>query len=74
MMLGELIDELEQFDPEKLLPHGFKNPHSYRGFYDCVTFEPCQRVTKGLFDKPLYGYWRSEPGFLTEADIPLLTE
>jgi hypothetical protein len=32
-------------DTSKVLPLGFSNPHSYRGYYDDVAFEPTKNVT-----------------------------
>lgn len=45
MTLGELIDTLELADPALVLPLGFGNPHSYRGYYDELAFEPKEHVT-----------------------------
>jgi len=45
MSLGELIAALEAADPRLVLPHGFHNPHSYRGYYEQLAFEPAQNVT-----------------------------
>lgn len=45
MYLGDLIDRLKAEDPNKGVPLGFKNPHSYRGYYDCLAFEPAENVT-----------------------------
>jgi hypothetical protein len=45
MTLGELIAALEAADPTKVVPHGFTNPHSYRGYYDQLAFEPARNVT-----------------------------
>ena len=44
-MLGELIKWLEQQDGEKVVPHGFGKPGSYRGYYEDVAFEPAQNVS-----------------------------
>lgn len=41
-MLMELIERLEKEDPKKTLARGFDNPHSYRGYYDQLAFEPCE--------------------------------
>jgi hypothetical protein len=43
--LAELIAALEAEDPRKVLPRGFNNPHSYRGYYDELAFEPATNVT-----------------------------
>lgn len=51
MTLGELIaaleEALETADPEMVVPVGFANPHSYRGYYDELAFEPAVGVTVG---------------------------
>lgn len=39
-MLGQLIERLKKEDPAKVVRHGFHNPHSYRGYYEDVAFEP----------------------------------
>lgn len=45
MMLYELIELLEQYDPHRVVPMGFSNPHSYRGDYGQLAFEPTANVT-----------------------------
>ncbi len=45
MELGELITALEQADARLVVPSGFTNPHSYRGYYDELAFEPAANVT-----------------------------
>lgn len=47
MTLEELITALEAEDPNLVLPLGFTNPHSYRGYYYELAFEPAQNVTVG---------------------------
>lgn len=47
MTLDELIAALEAEDPARRLPLGFSHPHSYRGFYDELAFEPTANVTVG---------------------------
>lgn len=47
MTLSELIGALETADPGLVLPLGFSNPHSYRGFYTDLAFEPTANVTVG---------------------------
>lgn len=47
MSLDELIAALERLDPELVVPFGFHNPHSYRGYYDELAFEPAENVTVG---------------------------
>ena len=45
MTLEELITELEKEDCNKVCRIGFNNPHSYRGYYDELAFEPTENVT-----------------------------
>lgn len=40
MNLGRLIEELEKMPQEGIVSHGFHNPHSYRGYYAELAFEP----------------------------------
>jgi hypothetical protein len=47
MELIELITTLEAADPDLVLPDGFTNPHSYRGFYEQLAFEPAENVRVG---------------------------
>lgn len=44
MTLGDLIARLEAADPDRVVPLGFANPHSYRGWYDELAFEPAEHV------------------------------
>lgn len=45
--LGGLISRLEREDPNRVLPLGFANPHSYRGYYSELAFEPVPRIRIG---------------------------
>ena len=45
MNLKELIEQLEKEDLEEVVFYGFKEPHSYRGYYDELAFEPSTNVT-----------------------------
>lgn len=47
MTLGMLIEELRKHDRNKVVRHGFANPHSYRGYYHDLAFEPKVHVTIG---------------------------
>lgn len=47
MTLGELINFLKEKDKNKVVPLGFHNPHSYRGYYVCLAFEPTTNITIG---------------------------
>ena len=51
MILEELIAFLEQQDPALVLPEGFHRPHSYRGYYEELAFEPAQNITVGAMLK-----------------------
>jgi hypothetical protein len=44
MKLGELIRFLGLFESDRQCTHGFCNPHSYRGFYNKLAFEPCDSM------------------------------
>lgn len=45
-MLGQLIEILEEeADPARVVPHGFANAHSYRGYYHELAVEPAENVT-----------------------------
>lgn len=45
MQLGELITRLEAANPDQIVAHGFHNPHSYRGDYYDLAFEPTADIT-----------------------------
>ncbi|MFE3123708.1 hypothetical protein ACFXHD_09835 [Streptomyces hydrogenans] len=47
MTLEELIATLEAADPTLVLPYGFTNPHSYRGYYHELAFEPATDIMVG---------------------------
>lgn len=47
MDLGQLITRLAGEHPDQVVPIGFANPHSYRGFYHELAFEPAPTVTVG---------------------------
>lgn len=47
MTLDELIAALAAEDPSLVLPLGFSHPHSYRGIYSDLAFEPTRDVTVG---------------------------
>lgn len=47
MRLEDLIDELEKYDLENVVRFGFANPHSYRGYYHELAFEPANNVSVG---------------------------
>jgi hypothetical protein len=45
MNLGDLITTLKAADPNQVVHHGFHNPHSYRGDYYDLAFEPATDIT-----------------------------
>lgn len=47
MHLKKLIAFLEQQNQEKIVRFGFNNPHSYRGIYAELAFEPAENITVG---------------------------
>lgn len=47
MNLQELIATLEKHDPAKTVRMGFSDPHSYRGDYSELAFEPKEHTTVG---------------------------
>jgi hypothetical protein len=47
MMLRDLILSLRAQPADKRLKLGFANPHSYRGYYNELAFEPKKDVTVG---------------------------
>lgn len=44
MILMKLIDVLKHADQDAVVRQGFYNPHSYRGYYNDVAFEPLENV------------------------------
>jgi len=47
LTLGGIIAALEAEDPARILPYGFNEPHSYRGHYEELAFEPAENITVG---------------------------
>lgn len=47
MELSDLIDRLKQLPQDRVIAHGFDNPHSWRGDYSQLAFEPADHVTVG---------------------------
>lgn len=47
MTLKDIIEALEAEDPNRILPVGFNSPHSYRGYYDQLGFEPATDISIG---------------------------
>lgn len=62
--LGKVIETLKSLPPDLVLPVGLSNPHSYRGYYEQLAFEPkenvsveeCLKVAKSCVDKTFTGY------------------
>lgn len=47
MTLGQLINALKNINPDVRVEHGFGEPHSWRGSYFELSFEPVQDTTIG---------------------------
>ena len=47
VQLGELIEFLEEQDPNKIVKYGFGNHACHKGSYGDVAFEPEENVTFG---------------------------
>lgn len=47
MVLEDLIAFLAARDPAIVVPLGFHEPHSYRGYYEQLAFEPLENTTVG---------------------------
>jgi hypothetical protein len=47
MYLLNLIEFLQARDPSQTVRIGFGKPHSYRGYYDELAFEPVRDTTVG---------------------------
>jgi len=62
--LKELIKELENMNQEGVVPFGFGEPDSYRGYYSELAFEPLENAkicdmlehAKSALDKKFTGY------------------
>ena len=44
MNLKELIERLEAVNPDHICKEGFGKPHSYRGYYEQIAFDPASNV------------------------------
>lgn len=51
MYLEKLIAFLETRDPTIVVLLGFHAPHSYRGFYEQLAFEPLENTTIGIWSE-----------------------
>ena len=62
--LGALIRYLESLPPDQSVAEGFGHPHSYRGYYEDLAFEPVSGTTvqemldaaRSAFGKTFHGY------------------
>jgi hypothetical protein len=45
--LGDVISHLESLPADMVVEHGFGDPHSYRGYYEDLSFEPIDNTTVG---------------------------
>ena len=43
MTLGQLVAFLRELPEAAMASPGFGRPHSYRGYYECVAFEPDEK-------------------------------
>jgi len=80
MTLGEYIEKLKTLDPEKKVPIGLGGPHSWRGRYDELAFEPVKDTTvKEMLEaaeSALNSYqhgWKGGDYFMTE-ETPIHVE
>ena len=57
MDLDTYIEILQGFDPETILSIGLSNPHSWRGSYDELAFEPVENITvKQMLEAAMEAY------------------
>ena len=62
--LGSLIEELTRYNPFNKVRFGIHAPHSYRGYYEHIAFEPTTEMTieeilnvaKSVLDEMFEGY------------------
>jgi hypothetical protein len=47
MYLKELIEQLSAMHPDLVIEFGFRSPHSHRGSYEQLAFEPARNVSIG---------------------------
>ena len=81
MNLGDIITTLEAADPNQVVRHGFHNPHSYRGDYYDLAFEPAENITVADMLEAArsavgatYEGWKGGEFRMTEADWCWLSE
>jgi hypothetical protein len=62
--LGDLIERLGELPHDRTPPIGFGNPHSYRGYYADVAFEPVRGVSFGqMHEAASMAYGRTMTGY-----------
>ena len=44
MELQDVVTELKKHNKDKIIKNGFHEPHSYRGIYEDVSFEPTENI------------------------------
>jgi len=74
MTLGKLIDVLESMD--RTTPVNLGDPHSYRGYYSDLAFQPCEATVQDLLNdcrsamgRVFYGYKGGE--FVMHQNTPV---
>lgn len=78
--LGDYITYLSQLDPSTKVPLGLGNPHSWRGSYDEIAFEPVANTTVAkMLDEATSACGRCFAGwkggeYLMTADTPINIE
>lgn len=81
MILKDLIKKLEECNPNTVIKLGFDNPHSYRGDYNQLSFEPKEncRVGDMLNDAKLalnssFDGWKGGTYFMDDYTIVNLSK
>ena len=70
MRLRQLIKILKDENLDKVLKLGFCNPHSYRGYYEQLAFEPSQNVRVGdMLDAALDACGKTFTGSYIACDL-----
>ena len=64
MYLYELIFKLESMDSDRIIINGFGKPHSDRGYYDDLAFDPVEETTIGaMLNFAIYALGRTFTGY-----------
>lgn len=79
--LGHIIDRLRAADPHKICRIGFHRPHSYRGYYEDLAFEPIENISVGAMlaaaesaDGSTYDGWKGGEFKMDESSRCWLSE